>query len=388
MTDWSKTMKNIIITLLAVILISACSDESATTAPTQEVINAAALNDVRGYVFNAWAYDIPRDNPGDCPDGLNVTEEEFLSEEYSAVRDEVKRRYNSGDREGALSLLPPDACQDPLVKADPGHKTLNGPASVAGIDLDGKHSTLDSGGQCAHEDFVGADGELGIDNQHWRLMGCVAGYRPDGLFDRLFSTNSSILENGYATLLEITLIEGTRENGRVRAQLFTSAGPVSKDANGEVVRDMSQMVHEDPMYRSAMFEGEIRDSVLTAGPVDAKLRFKVQALDNHYYFRDLRIKADMLPDGSIKGILAGYWDIANLFDFITEVYIGPVHLGRAAANNIGYMCAGVYHALPRLADGHPDPDTGQCTSISTVIQFSAVPAFVIQPQQLAQGSAP
>lgn len=110
------------------------------------------------------------------------------------------------------------------------------------------------------------------------------------------------------------------------------------------------------------------------------------AIDNHYWFRDLRIRAEMLPDGSMKGVLAGYWDIENLFDFITEVYIGPVHLGRSAANNLGYMCAGVYNALPRLADGHPDPKTGKCTSLSTVVEFEAVPAFVILPQQIAQAS--
>lgn len=373
-----------VLSLMLIALLTACSDESATVAPTADVIAAAEEGEIRGFVFSRWAYEIPKDVPGECPDGFNITEEEFLSEDYDAVREEVKRRYNAGDREGALSLLPPDACQDPLVKSDPGHITLNGPASTRGIDLDGENSNLAGGGQCAHEDFTGPNGEQGIDNQHLRLMGCVRGYRPDGLFDRLFDGNSSILENGYATLLELQLIEGTREAGRVQARLFTSAGPVSKDANGNVIREMSQLVHEDPMYHSEVFEGEIIDGIFSAGPVDAKLKFKVQALDNHYWFRDLQIEAEMLPDGSMKGILAGYWDIENLFDFITEVYIGPVHLGRAAANNIGYMCAGVYHALPRVADGHPDPETGQCTSVSTVIQFEAVPAFVIQPQQLAQ----
>ncbi len=367
-------------------LLSACSEDSATMAPTADVIAAAEEGDVRGFVFSYWAYEIPRDDPGECPDGFNATEEEYLSEEYALVSDEVKRRYEAGDRDGALSLLPPDACKDPLVRPDPGHITLNGPATVAGIDLDGEHSTLAGGGQCAHDDFIGPNGEQGIDNQHWRLMGCVSGYRPNGLFDRLFNTNSSILENGYSTLLELQLIEGTRDAGRVSARLFTSAGPVSKDANGKVVRDMSQLVHEDPMYHSAVFEGEIKDGIFTAGPVDAKLRFKVQAIDNHYWFRDLRIRAEMLADGSMKGVLAGYWDIGNFFNFITEVYIGPIHLGRAAANNIGYMCAGVYHALPLVADGHPDPETGKCTSLSTVIQFEAVPAFVIQPQQVAQAS--
>ena len=141
------------------------------------------------------------------------------------------------------------------------------------------------------------------------------------------------------------------------------------------------------MYHSEPFHGQIKDGVFTAGPVDAKLRFKVQAIDNHYYFRDLQIRAEMLPEGRMKGVLAGYWDIENTFDFLTEVYIGPIHLGRAAANNIGYMCSGVYHALPKVADGHPDPETGKCTSMSTVIKFEAVPAFVIMPEvnnQVAQ----
>ena len=66
--------------------------------------------------------------------------------------------------------------------------------------------------------------------------------------------------------------------------------------------------------------------------------------------------------------------------------IGP-HLGRSAANNIGYMCAGVYNALPRLADGHLDPKTGECTTLSTVIEFAAVPAFVIKPEKIAQASS-
>ena len=161
--------------------------------------------------------------------------------------------------------------------------------------------------------------------------------------------------------------------------------PLTKDAKEQVVRDMSQMVHEDPMYHTEPFPGEITDGVLSAGPVDARLKFKVQAIDNHYFFRDLHIQAKLLPDGTLEdGILAGYWDIKNTFDFLTEVYIGPIHLGRAAANNIGYMCAAVYHALPRVADGHPDPATGNCTSMSTVIRFAAVPAFVIKPDPARQ----
>jgi hypothetical protein len=369
---------NKIIVLFLMTLLAACGDDSVSVVATEAVKTKAAEGQMMGFVFSQWEYDIPRADPGECPEGMNITDEDFFSEEYEAVREEVAQRWESGDREGALELLPEDSCKNPHAWPDPGHILFEGSASVAGLDLDGKNSTGAVGEQCAHNDFVGANGEKGIDNQHWRLMGCVKGYRPDGLFDRLFDTDNSILENGYSTLLELKLIEGTIQNGKVEARLFTSNGPVTKDANSNVVRDMSQLIHEDPMYHSEPFPGEIKDGVLSAGPVDAKLKFKVQAIDNHYYFRDLRIQANILPDGSIDGILAGYWDIANVFDFLTEVYIGPIHLGRAAANNIGYMCSGVYHALPKVADGHPDPETGKCTSMSTVIKFAAVPAFIIK----------
>lgn len=374
----------ILITTVLLILLGACGDKSASVAPTDAVMAAAAEDQARGFVFTEWSYDIAKENPGECPEGMNITDEDFFSEEYAEVRDEVKRRFDAGDREGALGLLPADACKDPLAWPDPGHILFEGDASVAGLDLDGENTLASAGGQCAHNDFNGANGKTGIDNQHYRLMGCVKGYRPDGLFDRLFDSNNSILENGYATLLEIKLVEGTRDKGIVEAQLFTSAGPITKDANGQVVPDMSQLVHADTMFHSAAFRGEIKDGIFTAGPVDAKLKFKVQAIDNYYWFRDLQIRAEMLADGSMKGVLAGYWDIKNTFNFLTEVYIGPVHLGRAAANNIGYQCAGIYHALPRVADGHPDPETGQCTSMSTVIRFAAVPAFIIMPETSMQ----
>ena len=377
-------MKKTTVACVALIL-AACGDDSATVAPTEDVVARAAEEQLLGFVFTQWEYDIPRDNPGECPDGMNITDEEFFSEEYAASREEVKKRWDAGDREGALELLPVDACKDPTAfQADPGHILFEGQASVQGLDLDGTDSKASDGGHCAHNDFIGTDGEPGIDNQHWRLMGCVKGFRPDGLFDRLFDSGNPILENGYSTLLELKLVEGTRQNGRVEARLFTSGGPVTKDANGQVVPDMSQVVHENTMYHSTVFPGEIVDGILSAGPVDAKLKFKVQAIDNHYYFRDLRIRATLLPDGGIDGILAGYWDIDSVFNFLTEVYIGPIHLGRAAANNIGYMCAGVYNALPRVADGHPDPQTGKCTSMSTVIKFAAVPAFVIKPEPAKQ----
>ncbi|MBK6511832.1 MAG: hypothetical protein IPG06_21970 [Haliea sp.] len=366
-----------VIALTVALLLGACGDKSASVVATEEVIATAAQEQVRGFVFSKWEYDIP-DNAPECPEGLNITDEEFFPDEYAAVREEVKA-HRGGRPEGATELLPVDACKDPGAMPDPGFKLFEGNVATVGLDLDGVNSTTAAGGQCAHNDFTSADGRAGIDYQYWRLMGCVSGMRPGGLYDRLFDTNNTILENGYSTLLEMKLTSGTPTDGKVEMRLFTSAGPVTRDANGKVVPDMSQLVHEDTMFHSAISRRD-QGWVLTAGPVDAKMKFKVQAIDKLLLLPRPAHRANLLADGSMDGVLAGYWDGENIFDFMTEVYIGPVHLGRSAANNLGYQCAGLYHAIPRVADGHPDPKTGKCTSVSTVILFSAVPAFIIMPE--------
>jgi hypothetical protein len=48
-----------------------------------------------------------------------------------------------------------------------------------------------------------------------------------------------------------------------------------------------------------------------------------------------------------------------------------------AARVLGHTCNGAYYALHELADGHPDPESGKCTSISTQYRLETIPAFVV-----------
>jgi hypothetical protein len=282
-------------------------------------------------------------------------------------------------------LLPPDACQDPLAQPDPGFLTLDGPATVQGLDLDG----VDSSGSeiasnaCAHDDFSSPDGQAGIDNQHWRLMGCVRGYRPNDLMDRLHASDSMIKEGGYAILMEISGMDDPRNDDAVEVQLLSAAAPVSIDTVGDVMEQVSFTAHADTRYHSALARGQIVDGILTTEPIDLRLKVKQQTQDNAVWYRDARIRAEVTQDGRIKGMLGAYWDVDNFWSMLNDHMIGDRHQGRNAAFNRGFMCAGIYHAIPRIADGHRDPATGECTSISTALHFEATPAFVIRPQ-LAQ----
>jgi len=44
---------------------------------------------------------------------------------------------------------------------------------------------------------------------------------------------------------------------------------------------------------------------------------------------------------------------------------------------------GIYHSLKRHADGNPDPETGEFTSISAAYRIDAVPAFVVPAEAAA-----
>ena len=175
-------------------------------------------------------------------------------------------------------------------------------------------------------------------------------------------------------------MDDARNDDAVEIQFLSAGAPVSMNAVDDVMRDVSVTAHEDPRFHSARAKGRIENGILTSEPVDVRIKIKQQTSDNTHWFRDARIRAQVMDDGGIRGILGAYVDIGNMYSVLNDQNIGDRPQGRNAANARGFMCSGVYHAMPRVADGHPDPETGQCTSISTAIHFEAVPAFVIRPQ--------
>jgi hypothetical protein len=365
--------------ILVALGMAACEDSGVRAERDGE---GAPAMPIQGYVMARWHDEIPdAEFAGDCPDGFNQTEEEYFPEQWADWMTERIRRRNAGsylpwDDE----RLPPDACQDPLVQPDPGFLTLDGAATVHGLDLDGIDSSRAGSASCAHDDFAGHNGTGGIDNQHWRLMGCVRGYRPNDLMDRLHEGGTSIKEGGYALLMEITGLDDPWNDEEVEVQILSANHPVTVDAVGGIMRDVSYTAHTDARYHNAVARGRIEEGILTTDPVDFRIKVKQQTMDNEFWFRDARIRGEVQPDGTIRGIVGAYWDIDNLFSTLNDQWIGKYHQGRNAARSRGFMCAGIYHALPRMADGHADPETGRCRSISTALHFEAVPAFVIRPQ--------
>ena len=87
-------------------------------------------------------------------------------------------------------------------------------------------------------------------------------------------------------------------------------------------------------------------------------------------FRDFQIEIEIANNGArAKGLWAGYHPVTSFWDHIQKVQHN-VPVGQ-------YSCPAMYVAAHELADGYPDPETGDCTALSAAFTFEAVAGFVI-----------
>jgi hypothetical protein len=340
-----------------------------------------AQGETLGFVVSAYDWGFPRGEHGHCPRGTNVSEAEYFKVDMKRFRADVKVL---GWVAANAKHFPPDACRDPNAQPDPGFRTFDAlDVPVDGLDLDGTASGKADARSCAHNAFQRPDGRRGIDNQQWRLLGCTTGFQTfisekrDGRVGRQKQGEMLVTEDDYPILIEVSGVDDRNDDDDVRVRFLSSAQPIALDANGDVVPWTSLTVYRDAKYWSAPARGKIVQGVLTTEPIDLKLRFRQQVLDGELWWRDARLEARVNGEGRLEGLLGFYWDADNWFRIHNDHHIGEHHTGRLLALARGYMCAGMYHALGRLADGHRDAATGKCTSLSSALRFQATPAFVI-----------
>jgi len=123
--------------------------------------------------------------------------------------------------------------------------------------------------------------------------------------------------------------------------------------------------------------------------VDVRFHWVVNSIRLERPLRDARVQMTLSEDGVLEGYMAGYTPVEAMYDLQFGYRDGkdangqpaPLRLragsAMGAARVLGHTCNGAYYALHELADGHPDAETGKCTSISTQYRLKAIPAFVV-----------
>lgn len=375
--------------------------------PTEEVRSQVFRDGRAGFVVTEIAYALGPDakDSGACPTGMTGGLSRLI-EAYAKTppgqrgigeaQQSYERRLRAAVNTAANGQ---NICLNPEAGApDPGWRMVSGRnIKVDGIDLDGQDSaagTKPAPGTCGHQDFQGSQGEKGIDNQFYRVVGCTTGFQSTGQGN---SFRTGMYTGSWGILVSLSGVDDIRNDPDVEVSLYANGDPIQLSAARNALPFATYAAHQDRRYR-ATTRGRIVNGVLTTSPVDFRFPNDVNAMTFERLIRDARLKMTFTADGGMEGVLAGYTPVETLYNYQfgardarnAKGELAPertrigTSVGRAGA--LGYSCNGAYFALYQAADGHRDPATGRCTSISTQYRIHVAPAFVVDvPTQSANG---
>lgn len=321
-----------------------------------------------GYVVSGlyWAVHQTPDGKAECPEGLNDGPREHFKalypengETYALLDTQIKR-----EADGYF----PSLDQEPFTFHYSQSKIAKG------LNLDGK---VDD------NDFVGTEGEKGVDNQLFRVLGCVRGYRaPDG--DAYFFDNNSLITDRYNRwLFELTDVDSLVNDDDVTVTTYRGLDGLLKQADGNgMLPGGTQVVDVKWGARYVQtFKGKIVDGVLTTEPHDATFPWSTFGIPTDREMRDMRMQVKVLPTGG-QGLIAGYTVLENWY---------RQTLRSSSTHHQAYgqvSLPSVYRALRQAADGHPDPKTGENTTLSSALEVTLTQVHILHPDRPVAQAAP
>ncbi len=354
-----------------------------------------------GFVLSHIEYALSQDaqETGACPEGMSSSVSEIFSRTPAGRRRngesdaDYAQRLGKGGKALATGPGGEDLCQHPEAgKPDPYFHTVeqaNIPAF--GIDIDGVASSTGAApapNTCPHDDLIGMNGEPGIDNQFFRVVGCNRSFQSTGQ-SNTFATE--MLTGSWGILLTLAGVDDIYNDDSIEVGFYSNADPIKLSPTRVPLAYATYLSDPDPRFR-ATAHGRITNGVLTTDPTDVRFHYTVNSMLLERPLRRARLQATLSNDGEIEGYLAGYAPLEELYDLkfgfrngkTSAGELAPLHLRSLSSNGaafvLGHTCTGAYHALYAHADGDPDPQTGKCTSISMQYRVRAIPAFVVDSE--------
>jgi hypothetical protein len=203
-------------------------------------------------------------------------------------------------------------------------------------------------------------------------VGCVYGWRKGGLPELNAHEGRGTSGLGM-TLIEITGVTDPRNSDNVTVTFYRSVDQFAFDGTGKPLPFASYTIDMDgalPRYGDSL-KGTIKDGVLTTERGDVRLPFYGNYNFMNRAIRDMGVRLEIAADGATaKGQVTGYYDLAEFL-----YYVG----GMVGHTSTADDCPAMYVAGHQLADGYPDPTTGQCTHLSSAFDIVAYAAFAIRP---------
>ncbi len=344
--------------LLAATVLAACGAGSAVAEGDASVIKDGKI----GYVlsYKHWALYQTPEGKAECPQG-----------------------FNDGPREQFKVLFPDDGQKRTLMETQIARESEIWHPSLTKepyefLEVKGKVSRgLNLDGKVSAEDFVSPEGDEGIDNQLYRTIGCVANFRgPDGT---AYHFENSFMQtyNFNRFVIELSGVDDIVNDDDVTVTTYRGLDFLLTDATGKDfipggtqridMRWGKQFIQE--------FKGKIVDGVLTTEAKDVDMPWSSTfATSSVHSLRGVKFEMKITPDGA-EGLMAGYADIQDWYYHATTTW-STHHQSYGQESS-----PSIYRAMHRLADGYPDPKTGENTAISMAIDVKFTQVYLVRPSQ-------
>lgn len=344
-------MNRIYRVVIGLVAVTALIGSSAQT-------NDSALRDrAIGYVMTDlfWSVYQTSDAKQECPRGFNDGPREQFEQLYP---------YHEGLTVEETQLKQEIETWHPSTEPD-GFEFLEVEGEISwGLNLDG---------EVGPNDFVHPDGSPGIDNEVYRAVGCVIGFRgPDGV-EFIFQNKAIVDERYNRMMVELTEVDDLENDDSVTVTVYRGMDRLLTDATGSrVMPGGTQRVDRrwgQNLIRQV--EARIVDSVLITEPIgDLIIPWQNLSVPSIQLFRDARFELDLSAEGA-TGLLAGYADVDTWYYQLIR-NDSTHHLSNGQISGIS-----LYKALRRLADAYPDPETGENTAISTALDIKMKQVFIV-----------
>ena len=295
----------------------------------------------------------------------------------SDAKQECPRGFNDGPREQFEQLYPYHeglTVEETQLKQEieTWHPSTE-PDGFEFLEVEGEFSWgLNLDGEVGPNDFVHPDGSPGIDNEVYRAVGCVIGFRgPDGV-EFIFQNKAIVDERYNRMMVELTEVDDLENDDSVTVTVYRGMDRLLTDATGSrVVSGGTQRVDRrwgQNLIRQT--EPRIVDSVLITEPIgDLIIPWQNLSVPSIQLFRDARFELDLSAERA-TGLLAGYADVDTWYYQLIR-NDSTHHLSNGQISGIS-----LYKALRRLADAYPDPETGENTAISTALDIKMTQVFI------------
>jgi len=301
-----------------------------------------------------WATYHTKEKKQECPDGFN----DGPREQYKALfpKDGPKRSLLDTQLRREVDVWFATAAPDKF-----SFRYATGRTAL-GLNLDGK---------VGPNDFTSPDGEQGIDNQLYRVLGCINGFEDGGnndYFDDLYFPKYRFDR----IVILLSGVDSLVNSPHVQVTIARGLDPLLTDATGK--QFIPGGTERIDFHSGAAFirhlHGRIIDGVLTTEPEDVAIPWSSFGVPTYEYMRAARFRLQLTPK-SAGGMLGGYTDIETF-------YVQTIKNHSTHDSSYGQLSQpSLYKALRHVADAYPDSSTGENTAVSSALLTKFVQVFVM-----------